>query len=80
MQEKRLDGSEVLSAGVTVDDILKALENPQNVKVAVFPPGSIIESQGNSYYVKQDGALVAVPKEVAARAKSLQQLREMFQK
>jgi hypothetical protein len=80
MQEIRRDGTEVLSAGVTIADVLKALENPDNLKVAIYPAGSVIQSQGKRYFVAQDGSLVTVPDEVIARAETMKKLREMFSK
>ncbi len=56
MQEQRIDGSEVLTPNVTIEQINEALFDDRNISVTIHNPGSIVHTKdGKKYQVTVDG-------------------------
>ena len=57
MQEKKYDGSEILTDKATIDNFADALKQEANKMVALHKPGSTIKLKDRSFYrVDKDGA------------------------
>jgi carbon monoxide dehydrogenase subunit G len=64
MQEMRRDGSERLTAKATVEQLHRAMQDPDNREIRLHFPGSIITTRkGNKsakFRVEEDGSLTRV--------------------
>ena len=57
MEERHWDDSARLSDKKTIEDMRKAMHDPNNKSVALHKPGSIVKmSDGTEYEVQQDGS------------------------
>lgn len=57
MQERRYDGSEKLTPSADMEQLLKAIEDPDNASVTMHKPGAEFIGNGHRWKVLPDGKL-----------------------